>query len=209
MTQQDKESKTAQKSPQESQNDLSKSSFGTKEQGRVSFSDLPWEFKLGRLLSMALYAVFSAGFVIALFASLFHAVNLPPKAWERLESGKVVKIKASHLKDCVKRLRLLDRDLEEQSRELWFRMRHGNRYSRYLVLWKDFSKNWKRRMLKLRRQCNLQERTVIGRSFQRTVRGLSQLQARQEKAFYQFYKDAEGLFREVREGFHSLKEELR
>ena len=164
--------------------------------------------RIGRKIIMFFYAVFSLGFVIALFISLYHSVNLPPKARE-IWNNKIVTMKASRLKSCVKRLRLLDYDLEEKSKDLWFKMRHGSRYSRYLILWKDFSKNWKRRMHKLKQQCRLQETTNIGRSFQQTVRGLSKLQTYQEKSFYDFYKNSGHLFRDVRQGLHALKEELR
>lgn len=167
---------------------------------------LRWNKQLGKTLALFMYLIFTVGVLLALFMSLFRAVTAKPKVLAGFGSSSKY-MKVSKLKQCVKRLRGLDRELEHESAVIWYRVRKGHRH--YLTAWNDWARDWRRRMLELRRQCPLQGRSEIARAFRRASRNMLELQSRQEKTFRKFYKNSMWLFREVRQGLHLLKEELR
>ncbi|HAA58411.1 MAG TPA: hypothetical protein DCE42_26850 [Myxococcales bacterium] len=165
--------------------------------------------RLGKRLILVLYVIFVGGFTLAIFISAYQAVTTQPNVLLRSPQGKYTLIKPRHLKKCVKRLRGLDHDLEETSKDLWFKMRHGDRNGRHLLLWKDFSKNWRHRMEALEEQCPISQQTELGASFTQTITALKKLQRKQEKTFYDFFKDTKPLFHKIHKHIDFLREETR
>ncbi|MCB9637661.1 MAG: hypothetical protein H6727_02005 [Myxococcales bacterium] len=165
--------------------------------------------RLGRLAVLVCFGLFSGAVVISIFVSVYRAVHAPPKVWIPLEKtgSKGYVMKARRLRTCASRLRSLDLEMETESKNLWFRVRRGNRY--YLTAWKDWSRDWQRRMNILLTQCPLRGNDEVSLAFRRASTRMLELHKRQEKVFSKFFGEAAWLFREVREGLHILQEELR
>lgn len=165
-----------------------------------------WERRLGRVLAVVLVSLLIAFNVIAMFFSILRQVTASPNVViSTPEGGKA--IRPARLRSCVARLRRMDAELEQESKHIWYRLRHKNRH--HLTAWLDWSQDWRNRMNALNKQCPLRGKTGLPRSFQRALESMLELQKRQEKAFQSFYTDSAWLFREVREGLHHLQEELR
>ncbi|MEM1008909.1 MAG: hypothetical protein AAGJ35_07865, partial [Myxococcota bacterium] len=163
----------------------------------------------GRGIVMFLFAVFSGGFVIAMFVSLYQAVHAPPKVWIPAKSSGENRrlISPWHLHMCLVRLQRLDREMEHESKQLWYRVRHGNRY--YLTSWRDWSLDWQRRMKQLMEWCPFRAKDKISRGFRRASLRMLSLQKRQTEMFSAFFSKNQWLFREIREGLQILQEEVR
>lgn len=165
-----------------------------------------WERRLGRVLAIVFLSVFIAAIVLAMFFSILQQVTASPQvALPPREGGKILRL--SRLHSCVARLRRMDQELEQESKNIWYRLRHKNRH--HLSAWLDWSQDWRTRMDTLMKQCPLRGKSGIPRGFQRASESMLELQRRQEKAFRSFYTDSAWLFREIREGLHMLQEELR
>jgi hypothetical protein len=165
--------------------------------------------RLGRLAVLVLFVFFTGALVLAIFVSIYRSVHAPPRVWIPIEATekKGYVMKPARLLTCVQRLRSLDEEMENESKHLWYRMRVGNRHA--LRVWQDWSRDWQQRMELLNKQCPLRGDDDISRSFRRASKRMLELHKRQEKAFTRFFSDTAWLFREVREGLHVLKEELR
>ncbi|MCK6511635.1 hypothetical protein L6R29_16900 [Myxococcota bacterium] len=165
--------------------------------------------RFGRLVALICFGLFAGVVVISIFVSIYRAVHAPPQVWIPLENTerKGYVMPPHRLRTCVARLRRLDQEMEQESKNLWFRVRRGNRY--YLTAWQDWSRDWQHRMDVLLKQCPLRGDDEISRSFRRASTQMLELHKRQHKVFSEFFSKAAWLFREVREGMHVLQEELR
>jgi hypothetical protein len=165
--------------------------------------------RLGRIFALICFGLFAGAVVISIFVSIYRAVHAPPQVWIPIENTnrKGYVMPPARLRTCVARLRRLDQEMEQESKNLWFRVRKGNRY--YLTAWQDWSRDWQHRMDVLLKQCPLRGEDEISRSFRRASTQMLELHKRQHKVFSDFFSKTAWLFREVREGMHVLQEELR
>ncbi|GEM_PF-2465772 len=165
--------------------------------------------RFGRLVALICFGLFAGVVVISIFVSIYRSVHAPPQVWIPIENTarKGYVMPPHRLRTCVARLRRLDQEMEQESKNLWFRVRRGNRY--YLAAWQDWSRDWQHRMDVLLKQCPLRGDDEISRSFRRASTQMLELHKRQHKVFSEFFSKAAWLFREVREGMHVLQEELR
>lgn len=108
---------------------------------------------------------------------------------------------------CTKQFNKLNNQLQSKGRVLWEKARPGA--TSYLRGWKDWSSSWHRRMKLWHQRCPVFGEGETARAFHRAHRQMLALQQQQEKALLAFFKKSSGLFRDIRQALHSLKEELR
>lgn len=111
------------------------------------------------------------------------------------------------LKQCRRKFNGLTRILNKKSDALWLNVRKGQ--TKQLQKWKSWSKRWERRIHTLVKQCPLNGRGEIAKSFHRASQKMLELQQQQERALVPFFSKSSDVFRDIRQSMHSLKEELR
>lgn len=113
--------------------------------------------------------------------------------------------KAMPLRACTKQFAQLNQELQSQSKKLWHKARSS---TRSLKGWQDWSRSWQRKMLMWQKSCPIHGDGDTAIAFRRAHSKMMALQRKQEKALLTFFRSSSGLFRDIQQSLHSLKEEL-
>jgi ketosteroid isomerase-like protein len=141
---------------EESKTDVSATT--SEEQAVRDTTEQPWEVKVTKSVILFLFVAITASFILAIFVSLYRGATTAPDVWasstKTSKNNRAGKVAPFKLRKCVGVLQTLDREQHQQTRRLWFRMRNGHRG--HLTLWQEWSRDWRRRMKRLLKQCPLQ-----------------------------------------------------
>jgi len=114
-----------------------------------------WKSRLGRDMMMLSLGLLAGSIVFATLFSIYQSISAPPPVWGIPSSTQhsAQRVTKSHIKVCFEHLKQLNNEQSKEATALWFRMRYGHRG--HLTLWQEWSRDWRKRVKKLLKQCHM------------------------------------------------------